>query len=139
MNSHRGSNVFLSTIGSVCETIRGAQPAPVDTFEEPSHEQLRGFVLSWVDAMPRELSLGVKALTLLLGVSGLLYGGRLFHRNPARARQAQWRRWRVHRVSYLRDYVRFFEVLTTFAIYSATEPAPRCEAGAVELASLECG
>jgi hypothetical protein len=137
MNSHH-PNVLLRTIDSICETICQAQTASLDLVGEPSCEKLGGFVLSWVNAMPRALSFGMKVLTLLFAVSGLLYGGRPFHRNRAMARRTQWRSWRVHRLSYLRDFVRFYEVLTMLALYSATERAPAVEARAVELASFEC-
>jgi hypothetical protein len=118
-----------------------AHTVPLDLFGKPSCKDLSGFVISWVGGMPRVLSSGIKLFTVFFALAGLLYGGRLFHKNRLAARRAQWLNWRAHRFSYFRDFVRFYEVLATLAAYSAypvSEPIAEPEAYPVELASVQC-
>jgi hypothetical protein len=119
------SQVFRSTVEAICETIGQQTAAAGDPLLGAPYGDLSAFVLGCFDSMPRILVLGLKGFTLLFAVSGVFHGGRLFSRNPGDARARHWRRWRSHRLSPMRDLVRFYESLATLVLYSRGETAAR--------------
>ena len=129
--------MFLRTVAAIGEAVIDSQPQAFGLYAEPC-ESVCPFVLASLDSMPRLLSFGLKTFTMLFAVSALLYGGRPFPWNGKTARARQWRRWRSHRWSYMRDFARFYEVLVTLAVYSAGERAAACEPGAVAPANSQC-
>ena len=131
-------SVFLRTVSSICETIGGFQVKGLEGFACAGCEDVQAFILSSLDAMPYVLSLGTKAFTVLFALTGLIYGGRPFCWNGEAARNRQWRRWRNHRVSYCRDFVRLYEVLAALAAYSERVDSPTTVTSVFQLSNSEC-
>jgi choline dehydrogenase-like flavoprotein len=69
------------------------------------------FVLRQHAAMPDYLRLPLAGLTIVFDFSGLLIGGRLFHRQEIHSRRALCEVWRCCPIGPCRDLVRFYDSL----------------------------
>jgi hypothetical protein len=85
------------------------------------------FVLRQHARMPRHLGWGIRAATLLLAASGLLFSGALYHRLTPAQRGRIVLKWKQASLQPFRDLIRFYESLVVMAIYS--RPASLSPAG----------
>jgi len=60
----------------------------------------------------------VKALTVFFDVAGIIHLGGLFHRQEPNERLRQVKAWRSSRLSPCREFIRFYEALSLFALHS---------------------
>jgi hypothetical protein len=104
--------LFHNTVSALCYDLARAHG------EEylPANEAVR-FVLRQHPRMPRYLGWGIRAATLLLATSGLLYGS-LYHRLTPERRGRIVRAWKQSALQPFRDLMRFYESLVVMAIYS---------------------
>lgn len=114
---HRGFNWLEKTVSALAYTV-------CETLDRSGAEQgmERGnvaarFVLRQMSAMPDYLRWPMVMATLVFGLSGLVFGGRLFHQlDPARRRrQVAW--WSVAPFGPCRDLIKFHQSLATLAAH----------------------
>jgi hypothetical protein len=109
---------FHGTVSAICDTIAASRRPAAESPIAGPYEDVSQFVLSCLSEMPRPFAFGIQVLTVCFALGGVLYAGRFFPQNSGAARQRQWARWRTHRLSVLRDFVRFYESVATLALFS---------------------
>lgn len=110
--------LFRGIVSAICDTIaEGRRPAPKSPMGGP-YEDVSAYVLTCLAEMPKLFAFGIQVLTLFFALGGILYAGRPFQQNSGEARRRQWTRWRTHRFSAMRDFVRFYESIATLALFS---------------------
>jgi len=77
--------------------------------------------------MPDYLRAPMKMAALAFDWAGRLRHGKPFHRQPPDQRARQLRAWKNSKLSFQRDFVRYFESLATFGLYSRVESQPVSE------------
>ena len=75
-------------------------------------------VLACLDLMPRYMRLGLVVWTAVFEWSGLLWRGKRFSRQAAKARERQVRFWGRGRIPAGRELIRFYQKMSIF-IYCA--------------------
>ena len=80
------------------------------------------FVAREEAAMPDHLRLGVRRATLAFDLASIPREGRRFHRLPQDRRIARLNRWRRSCFSACRDFIRFYQALSIYALYSRLDP-----------------
>jgi choline dehydrogenase-like flavoprotein len=89
------------------------------------HNDLAQFILTQHAQMPDYLRAPMKLAALGFDWFGLLRAGKSFHRQPPMQRAKQIAAWKNSPLGFQRDLIRYFESLTTLALYSRTEKSPR--------------
>jgi hypothetical protein len=84
------------------------------------------FILFQLSNMPAFLAWPLRGAIGLFSLSGLVFGGSLFHRLTPNARERLIGRWREAPLSPCRDVIRFLASLALLSIYSRY-PAPEAE------------
>jgi hypothetical protein len=106
---------------ALIESIIHDRCRPADG-ERPFHDAVIRFVLDQSGRMPDYLYYPFKCLVLVFGAWPLLLKGRLFHGLSLEQRVRQVRAWRDSRLSFRRDFIRFYETFVIFAWYSERYP-----------------
>lgn len=117
---------------------------PHETMPElaPPHNDLTQFILTQHGQMPDYLRTPLRLAALGFDISGLLRGGKCFHRQTPGQRAKQIAAWKNSRLSFQRDFIRYFESLTTLALYSRAaerRPSIRRESESAHPAGPEAG
>jgi choline dehydrogenase-like flavoprotein len=84
----------------------------------PPHNDLTHFILTQQAQMPDYLRAPMKLAALGFDVFGLASCGKRFHRQSPDKRARQIAAWKNSRIGFQRDFIRYFESLTTLALYS---------------------
>jgi len=109
---------FEETVSALCYSIireRCGPPGPEAEF--PNNRVVR-FVLEQHGRMPDFLRFGLRELTVLFDLCGLLRRGRPFHRWDHEQRLKQIAAWRSSSLGFRRDLIKFYESLVVFCWYS---------------------
>jgi hypothetical protein len=112
-------NGFIDrTLSAICYSLCAEQAAGNEDGLQPPYNDVVRFVAGQMQRMPAFLRLGVRAATLLFGLSAMGRSGAPFHRlGPAR-RALHIASWRISRLGPCRDLIRFYESLAVVALYS---------------------
>jgi hypothetical protein len=115
--SRSNDRVVVALIESIIhDRCRGAGGAPT------LRDAVIRFVVDQGGRMPDFLRYPFKCLVLIFGAWPLLLKGRLFHRLSLEQRAQQVRAWRNSRISFRRDFIKFYETFVIFAWYSERYP-----------------
>ncbi len=95
-----------------------AQPHETAPDLAPPHNDLTQFILTQQAQMPDYLRAPMKLAAAGFDLSGLARGGKRFHQQSPGRRARQIAAWKNSRVGFQRDFIRYFESLTTLALYS---------------------
>ena len=108
--------MFEKTVSALCYTICRQYEAL--SYHAPYNDVVE-FVLARYHAMPKYLRFPVKGTTLVFtfGTLALRLKGHVFYHLDQDARLSWVERWRRSPVGPLRDLIRFYESLATFALF----------------------
>lgn len=97
----------------------------------PPYEDLDAFILRELAHMPDYLRLPMKTATVGFDLAGWFVLGSAFHQVRPERREKLVTSWRNSSLSVHRDFIRFYESLTTLGLYSRALPStpPREETG----------
>lgn len=95
-----------------------AQPHEVTPALAPPHNDLTRFILTQHAQMPDYLRTPMTLAAASFDTAGMVRGGKRFHTQSLENRARQITSWKKSRVSFQRDFIRYFESLTTLALYS---------------------
>ena len=112
-------SMFRETVSAICYEICDWHYADGEsTALAPPYNDVTEFVFDQWMRMPDYLRQPIRAATVLFCLCALLRTGRPYHRNEVIRRRLQRFAWRSSPLSPLRDLMRFYESLTTLALYS---------------------
>lgn len=117
-----GHQWFHDTVSALAYSL--AQPLESTPGLATPHNDLTQFILRQHAQMPDYLRAPMLLTTLGFDSFGALKGGKRFHRQSPESRAHQIAAWKDSSISFQRDLVRYFESLTTLALYSR-EPERR--------------
>ncbi|HEX5219416.1 MAG TPA: GMC family oxidoreductase [Verrucomicrobiae bacterium] len=84
----------------------------------PPYNDLTQFILTQRAQMPDYLRAPMKLAALGFDCSGILRSGKSFHRQSREQRARQINAWKNSSFGFQRDFIRYFESLATFSLYS---------------------
>jgi len=119
-------DIVSSLVHSAAPAHAGPNCPPLD----PPYNDITRFVLQQQARLPDYLRSPIKLATLGFDLLGCLRTGRLFHSRSAPIRACQIAAWKNSNWGFQRDFIRYYESLATFALYSrqqsniATQPLP---------------
>ena len=93
-----------------------AKPGTLDLF--PPYNDVTRFVLHQQSQMPDYLRKPMVAMTVGFDALGLLRSGHLFHSRRPAVRKKQIAAWKNSKLSFERDFIRYYESLALLALYS---------------------
>ncbi|MFH2203044.1 MAG: hypothetical protein ABIJ96_08015 [Elusimicrobiota bacterium] len=118
--------LLRNTVSALAYSL-AAEAAPSESAELAApYNDVALFLELELARMPDYLRLPMRLLTLAFAVAGVARGGSFFHRNPRGVRLEQVRSWRRARLRACRDFIRFFEGLAVFALYSRLGKNSKC-------------
>ena len=86
----------------------------------PPYNDLTRFVLHQHAQLPDYLRAPMRFATLGFDLLGYLQTGQAFHASSPTARARQIAAWKKSRLGFQRDFIRYYESLSTFALYNRT-------------------
>jgi choline dehydrogenase-like flavoprotein len=107
---------FHDTVSALAYAL--AHPHEVAPNLAPPHNDLTKFILRQHASMPDYLRAALRLAALGFDTSGILHGGKRFHRQPQEQRTRQILAWKNSKLSFQRDLIRYFESLSTLALHS---------------------
>ena len=110
--------MLTRTIAKICETVAERHRVELSEAIAAPYDDVTEFVVESVARMPRLFAVGVRALTVVFSLAGIIYGGHQFAGNGPEQRLKQWRQWQTHRLSPFRDLARLYESLIVLNLYS---------------------
>lgn len=114
-----GQQWLHDTVSALAYSL--AHPHQTSPELQPPHNDLTQFILQQHAQMPDYLRAPMQLATLGFDLFGVTNGMKPFHQQPAERRAAQIAVWKNSPLSFQRDLIRYFESLTTLALYSRTE------------------
>ncbi len=84
----------------------------------PPHDDVVRFILAEISVMTDYLRLAIRTATFIFGIAPVLRWGTFFHRGRPVERVRLLLGCRSSRVSFFRDFVRFYENLVLLALLS---------------------
>jgi len=87
----------------------------------PPYNDLTEFILTQRARMPDYLRVPMKMAALGFDWSGVLRRGKRFHSQPPEQRAQQINAWKTSNLSFQRDFIRYFESLAVFSLYSRSQ------------------
>lgn len=112
---------FNKTVARLTETIRADRLASLYPDIDENCEGAVRFVLQQHARLPDWVRPPLRSFTLLFDLMGIVYGGRVFHRQPIQLRSRLWQRCRRGSFGPFRDLMRFYEAMVVFDEISARE------------------
>lgn len=109
------SGWFPETTAALVETLARQRAGELPGALAPSLDEVAGFLLRQHGRMTDFLRGPMRLATAAFAAAGLRRGSR-FHRLPLAARLRQAEAWRNSPLGFQRDFIRFFESLTTLAL-----------------------
>lgn len=112
--------LFGNTVSAICYSIvrEESQGLGPSDRERVSPNAVVNFVLDQHRRMPDYLQRALLLLTICFAITGLFYGGSMFHRLSPASRSRQIATWRQSRIRAQRDFVRLYDGLAVFCWYS---------------------
>jgi choline dehydrogenase-like flavoprotein len=104
---------FHDTVSALAYSFAATDPS----FQPPFND-LTEFILEQYSQMPDYLRGPMLAAAFGFDSAGFLNGCKPFHRQPRDIRQKQIASWKNSHSSFKRDFIRYFESLATFALFS---------------------
>jgi hypothetical protein len=111
------SIAFNRTVSAIAETIVHDMPSSQALASTEMTDSVSHFILQTYSRMPDYLRFPLRVLTIVFDAWSLLTTGRLFHRLPYERRSRQIRVWRHSILSPMRDFVKFYDTLSSFGWY----------------------
>ena len=109
---------FEDTASAMVYSVARQHENSGNDFRAPPYNDVARFVLAQHSRMPDYLRLPLAGATLGFDLVGLPHGGSLFHSMPPEAREKLIEDWKNSNSAPCRDLIRYFESLTTLALYS---------------------
>lgn len=109
---------FAPTVSALAYSIVRARCGDASPLADDRHNRVVRYVLAQHAGMPDYLRLPFAALTVVFGLTALVFGGRTFHALPHERRWRVVEAWRRLPVSFARDLLRFYEGLVVFAWFT---------------------
>jgi hypothetical protein len=109
---------YEKTVAAIVNAVVAERGFKQSEVTGPPHERLVLFIMEQNSRMPDYTRLPFKVLTILFDAIEIISSGRPFHRLPQEQRWERLAKWRVSRISFFRDFVRFYEGLVVFCWYS---------------------
>jgi len=118
----------LSALAYTCGELADAENHATAPTGAANYNDLARFLLVQQSNLPDYLQFGIRAATALFDAAGLPNGGFFHSLHPAK-RQKQVLAWKHSRLGFQRDLIRYYESLSTLALFSRDQarcvpPAP---------------
>ena len=110
--------IISTTVRSICRAIAAERLGQKDLFFSDPYEDVESFVLTQVGQMSEILRLPILILTVFFDCFGFFYTGKLFHKSKAGSQIQQIRSWKHSKLRLFRDFIRFYEALILFSLFS---------------------
>jgi choline dehydrogenase-like flavoprotein len=107
---------FYDTASALAYSL--AKPHENSPELQPPHNDLTRFIVAQQARLPDYLRTPIAAAAVGFDMLGLLARCKRFHHQAAWEREKQIAHWKSSRLSFKRDFVRYFESLATLALYS---------------------
>lgn len=111
-----GNQWFHDTVSALAYSL--AQPHEASEQLRPPHNDLTQFILTQHAQMPDHLRVPMQLAALGFDTFGMQKGGKPFHKQSPERRAQQIASWKNSSIGPQRDLIRYFESLTTLALYS---------------------
>lgn len=110
---------FHKVVSALSQSI----PFPIKETIEVNHfsRELVDFVIGQFHRMAVYLQLALFMATIFFGFYGIFIGGKLFQHLPEDLKVRQIKAWKYSRISYFRDFIRFYEILIFLWLFSEVE------------------
>ncbi|MCM3596576.1 hypothetical protein M4D55_12385 [Metabacillus idriensis] len=114
---------FHKVVSALSQSI----PFPITETIEVNHftQELTDFVIEQFHRMAVYLQAALFIATIFFGFYGLFVGGKLFQNLPEELKVNQIKRWKNSKISYFRDFIRFYESLIFLRLFSKLEEEMR--------------
>ncbi|TDL76482.1 hypothetical protein [Peribacillus frigoritolerans] len=114
---------FHKVVSALSQSI----PYPITGTIEVNHitEELTDFVIEQFHRMAVYLQAALFMATIFFAFYGLFVGGKLFQNLPEELKVNQIKRWKNSKISYFRDFIRFYESLIFLRLFSKLEEEMR--------------
>src|SRR5262245_58018932 len=116
------SDWFHDVVSALAHSL--ASPHAQSPELAPPYNDLTQFILAQRGQLPDYLRTPMRLLASGFDWSGLLHGGKRFHRQSPEQRARQIHAWKSSNLGFQRDLIRYFESLASFSLYS--RDAERC-------------
>ncbi len=124
---------FHDTVSALVYSLAQTNAEPLRPGLQPPYNDLVRFVLAQHARMPDYLRVPILAATLGFDLPAVLRNGHRFHTLPPAVRLRQVEAWKNSPLGFKRDLMRYFESLTTLALYSRMDAgAEICDVEAAE-------
>ncbi|MGG3738049.1 hypothetical protein [Aeribacillus pallidus] len=97
--------------------------SPMKEIIEENHfsREMTDFVVGQFHRMAGYLQLALFIATIFFGFYGIFIGGKLFQHLPEKLKVRQVKSWKHSKISYFRDFIRFYESLIYLWLFSEIE------------------